>query len=123
MEELSCQVMQHEVSRVSISNAKDVRRHALTSKRVQVVIIVLSKALLNCMFVFSPSKLLSSSLPSVHHLKEEVQDAFLSEWASVRSFILVHLRDHRSVVDELNVTSLEACLHHVIAHHSKIIAT
>ena len=75
------------------------------------------------MFVFSPSELLSSSLPSVHHLKEKVEHAFLSERASVRSFILVHLRDHCSVVDEFDVPGLEAGLHHVIAHHSKIVAT
>lgn len=118
MEEGSRQVVQHKVTRVSITNTQDIGTHALTSQRMQERGVVLCKSLLDRVLVLGFGELLSCG----HFVHEEVHHTLLSERPSEEGLILMHLSDDGGIVDEFDIASLEAGLHDIVAHHAQIIA-
>lgn len=119
MEEGSRQVVQHEVTRMSIANAQDIGAHTLTSQRMQKGCVVLCKSLLDRVLVFGLGELLSCR----HFVQEEVHHTLLTERPPEEGLVLVHLRDDSRIVNELDVASFKTSLHDIVAHHAQIIAT
>jgi hypothetical protein len=115
MEELASVLLQHEVSRVSITDSEYVRGYTLASERLHEVVVVGVELLVDFAVVRSLDELATALL------HEEMHDALLVEGTSI-SELLVHVGDAFSWGHEFDVTDLEARFKYIVADHLQISA-
>ena len=119
MKEHASGILQHEIARMAIADAKDVSGDTLACKRIPIRLVVFFKALFDVISFFGLRKL---RCLWCHFVFEEVNHSTFSEGSSHERFVLVHICDYCALVDKLNITSLKSRLQHIVAHHAHVIA-
>ena len=117
VEKLASLILEHEIARVTISDAEDVSCNALASKRVEVVCMVGVKFSSECVVATR----VGEAILHADVVEEVVDHALLVERAQKSlGVLLMHLGDDCSIVNKFNVACLESRLHHIIGDHRHV---
>jgi len=128
MEELSCLILKHEITWMSISNSKNVSSNTLSCQRVQEVHVIIVETPSDLFHFWSESELISSAdfiqhifhhsclikctSPETHGVPTFSTFRFL-----ITPFVPVHPCDNLCIIDEFNISCLISRLHYFITYH------
>lgn len=113
VEKFSRRVVKHKIARMSVSYSKHICCNTLASKRTKESFVIGLKPILAFCLGRGLSEHGQLSLvfhKVLHHRKS-------GEGSAEKVVVLVHLCNHSSFINELNITCLEARLKHIIANH------